>query len=131
MNALSSNNIEPNRLRRSILGGIRYGKVGNQAGGREDGPYRICYLSLPERIAIQNPYCPCLPFILSQPVVLDLMDCDLWPEMPKIFDAVQPGLLDAILTKCGYSLSGLIPLPDHAGSWAIMFSISAQGFDQG
>jgi hypothetical protein len=26
INVLSSNNIEPNRLRRSILGGIRYGK---------------------------------------------------------------------------------------------------------
>ena len=28
VNALSSNNMEPNRLRRSVLGGLRYGKVG-------------------------------------------------------------------------------------------------------
>ncbi|KAG1662647.1 hypothetical protein FOA52_009632 [Chlamydomonas sp. UWO 241] len=59
VNALSRHNMEPNCLRRSILGGIRYGK----------------------------------------PVVLDQMDVDLWDELPRMFDAVHPGLLDALLTK--------------------------------
>lgn len=38
-------------------------------------------------------------FMSIQPVVLDLMDCDLWAELPKVFDAVQPGLLDVIMDK--------------------------------
>jgi len=60
VNALSSHNTDPNRLRRSILGGLRYGK----------------------------------------PVVLDLMDVSgLWPELPAVFDRVQPGLLAALLNK--------------------------------
>ncbi|KAL6763750.1 hypothetical protein V8C86DRAFT_2489622 [Haematococcus lacustris] len=59
INALSSHAIEPNRLRRSILGALRYGK----------------------------------------PVVLDLMEVALWPEMPAVFDRVQPGLMAAIMSK--------------------------------
>uniref|UniRef100_A0A7R9V3C1 Uncharacterized protein n=1 Tax=Chlamydomonas euryale TaxID=1486919 RepID=A0A7R9V3C1_9CHLO len=59
VNLLSSHNIEPNYLRRSILGGIRYGK----------------------------------------PVVFDMMDIDLWDDVPHVFDAVQPGLLQSLLNK--------------------------------
>ncbi|KXZ44826.1 hypothetical protein GPECTOR_61g779 [Gonium pectorale] len=59
VNALSSAHMAPPRLRRSLLGGLRYGK----------------------------------------PLVLDLQDCDLWPEMPAAFDRVQPGLLAALLDR--------------------------------
>lgn len=76
-----------------------------------------------------------LPPPSLQPVVLDLMDCDLWPEMPKIFDAVQPGLLDAILNKCG-RLSGPHPtcFPTMLGTPAILFNtctMHMQDLDQG
>ncbi|GLC46364.1 IQ motif and ankyrin repeat domain-containing protein 1 [Pleodorina starrii] len=59
VNALNSRHLEPNMLRRSLLGALRYGKA----------------------------------------MVLDLQDCDLWPEMPRMFDQVQPGLLAAVLNK--------------------------------
>ncbi|GLI61511.1 hypothetical protein VaNZ11_003891 [Volvox africanus] len=32
-------------------------------------------------------------------MVLDLQDCDLWPEMPRMFDQVQPGLLATLMDK--------------------------------
>ncbi|KAG2447689.1 hypothetical protein HYH02_007149 [Chlamydomonas schloesseri] len=32
-------------------------------------------------------------------MVLDLQDCDLWPEMPRMFDQVQQGLLARVLDR--------------------------------
>ncbi|PNW82433.1 hypothetical protein CHLRE_06g278700v5 [Chlamydomonas reinhardtii] len=32
-------------------------------------------------------------------MVLDLQDCDLWPEMPRMFDQVQQGLLGKVLDR--------------------------------
>lgn len=43
--------------------------------------------------------CVCLAFKCMQPVVVDLMDVDLWPVLPGVFDAVQPGLLESLLDK--------------------------------
>jgi hypothetical protein len=35
----------------------------------------------------------------GKPLVVDLMEVDLWRELPAVFDRVQPGLLAALLDK--------------------------------
>ena len=58
VNALSPYDMEDERLRRSVLGALRYGK----------------------------------------PVVLDLMEVDVWGSMPGQFDAASPGLLPMLIS---------------------------------
>lgn len=58
-NYISALLMEPEKVRRSLLGAIRYGK----------------------------------------PFVLDMMDIDLWHQLPSLFDNVSPGLFGSILTK--------------------------------
>ncbi|GIL92242.1 hypothetical protein Vretimale_18469 [Volvox reticuliferus] len=48
-------------------------------------------------------------------MVLDLQDCDLWPEMPRMFDQVQPGLLASLMDKsllAGERYASLIRVED-------------------
>ena len=59
VNACSSTNMERNRLRRSLLGAIRYGK----------------------------------------PLVVDVMDVDMWDEVESHFDAIEPGLWRSVMDK--------------------------------
>ena len=59
VNACSSANMERNRLRRSLIGAIRYGK----------------------------------------PLVVDVMDVDMWDEVQVHFDAIEPGLWTRLMDK--------------------------------
>ena len=58
VNACNRKDIEPNRLRRSLLGAIRYGK----------------------------------------PCVVDTMGVEIWDEITRALEAVQPGLLNMVLS---------------------------------
>jgi len=59
VSACASTNMEPNKLRRSLLGSVRYGK----------------------------------------PMVVDLLDVDMFDEVSKCFDAIEPGLMRKVLSK--------------------------------
>lgn len=59
VSALSAQNMEATKLRKSLLGSIRYGK----------------------------------------PMVLDFLGVDLFEEAGKLFDKIQPGLFDSLLSK--------------------------------
>lgn len=70
VNACSSTNMERNRLRRSLLGAIRYGK----------------------------------------PLVIDVMDVDMWDEVESHFDAIKPGLWRSMMEKSLLENEGYLEL---------------------
>ena len=70
VNACSSANMERNRLRRSLLGAIRYGK----------------------------------------PLVIDVMDVDMWDEVESHFDAIEPGLWRRVMDKSMLENEGYLKL---------------------
>jgi len=70
VNACSSANMERNRLRRSLVGAVRYGK----------------------------------------PLVIDVMDVDMWDEVAAHFDAIEPGLWGRIMDKSFLEHEGYLGL---------------------